>query len=181
MNTIQADFALPTTGFKPYGQPKGWYPTALLQGAELQADCSKFDLSRSRMDIQMARRLLLGQRLHEALAVLDRAERSLGRMSGTPEGARKQAIESQPANPSSPAPVGEAVRRNDCLSGRECDVLTLVCRGLSNKRIAVSLSIAPETVKAHIKRIFVKLDVGSRAQAVFRATHLGLLPNASGG
>ncbi len=54
----------------------------------------------------------------------------------------------------------------------------LVCRGLSNKRIAQSLAIAPETVKAHVKRIFMKLEVGSRAQAVFRASSLGLLPTA---
>jgi len=72
-----------------------------------------------------------------------------------------------------------AARRSECLSARESDVLMLVCHGMSNKRIALSLAIAPETVKAHVKRIFIKLDVGSRAEAVFRASNLGLLPGAS--
>ena len=69
---------------------------------------------------------------------------------------------------------------SESLSARESAVLRLVCRGLSNKRIALSLAIAPETVKAHVKRIFLKLEVCSRAQAVFRATSLGLLSDASG-
>lgn len=66
----------------------------------------------------------------------------------------------------------------DGLSARELDVLMLVCRGLSNKRIAHALTISPETVKAHVKRIFMKLQVESRAQAVFRASSMGLLPAA---
>ena len=182
MNSIHADFALPDTGFKPYVRPKGWYPPTLLQLAEHEASSGAFDLSRSRMDIQMARQLLLGQRLNEALAVLDRAERFLGGMSASATGeSRKDAIEPQPSHRPPLAPDDDSVQKRYCLSGRERDVLTLVCGGLSNKRIAVSLAIAPETVKAHIKRIFVKLEVASRAQAVFRATHLGLLPHASGG
>ncbi|MGV1793075.1 LuxR C-terminal-related transcriptional regulator [Rhizobium sp. A37_96] len=63
----------------------------------------------------------------------------------------------------------------DCLSTREQDILRLVSQGLSNKRIAQSLKIAPETVKSHIKRIFSKLAVKTRAEAVARADALGLL------
>jgi LuxR family maltose regulon positive regulatory protein len=61
------------------------------------------------------------------------------------------------------------------LSARERTIVLLMGHGLSNKKIARQLSIAPETVKSHAKRIFWKLTVQSRAQAVYRASTLGLL------
>jgi LuxR family maltose regulon positive regulatory protein len=61
------------------------------------------------------------------------------------------------------------------LSPRETDVLTLIAEGLSNKEIARSLYIGPETVKSHLKSVFVKLGVERRAQAVSRAQTLGLV------
>ena len=61
------------------------------------------------------------------------------------------------------------------LSARERTVVLLMGHGLSNKRIARQLSIAPETVKSHAKRIFLKLTVQTRAQAVYRASELGLI------
>jgi LuxR family maltose regulon positive regulatory protein len=63
----------------------------------------------------------------------------------------------------------------DALTARERDVLAMIGQGLANKRIARSLEISPETVKSHLKRIFSKLAVGSRTDAVFRAGSLGLL------
>jgi ATP/maltotriose-dependent transcriptional regulator MalT len=67
------------------------------------------------------------------------------------------------------------IRSSAILSVRECDILTMVGRGLSTKRIAQVLSIAPETVKSHVRRIFMKLDVKTRAEAVSRAGTQGLL------
>jgi DNA-binding NarL/FixJ family response regulator len=61
------------------------------------------------------------------------------------------------------------------LSTRERTIVLLMGRGLTNKMIARQLSIAPETVKSHAKRIFWKLTVQTRAQAVYRASTLGLL------
>jgi LuxR family maltose regulon positive regulatory protein len=61
------------------------------------------------------------------------------------------------------------------LSRRETGILQMIARGLSNKRIAQSLGITPETVKTHAKRIFVKLDTRTRAHAVARAESTGLL------
>ena len=63
----------------------------------------------------------------------------------------------------------------DSLSPRERKVLERICQGRSNKEIARELGIAPETVKSHIKNIFVKLAVDRRAQAVLRAQSLGLI------
>jgi LuxR family transcriptional regulator, maltose regulon positive regulatory protein len=61
------------------------------------------------------------------------------------------------------------------LSPRETDILTLIAEGLSNKEIARSLDIGPETVKSHLKSVFTKLGVERRAQAVSRAQTLGLV------
>jgi LuxR family maltose regulon positive regulatory protein len=61
------------------------------------------------------------------------------------------------------------------LSPRETDILKLIARGLSNKEIARSLYIGPETVKSHLKNVFSKLGVERRAQAVSRAQSLGLV------
>jgi LuxR family maltose regulon positive regulatory protein len=61
------------------------------------------------------------------------------------------------------------------LSRRETGILQLIAHGMSNKRIAQSLGITPETVKTHAKSIFVKLATRTRAQAVARAESIGFL------
>ncbi|WP_213740062.1 LuxR C-terminal-related transcriptional regulator [Bradyrhizobium sp. dw_411] len=61
------------------------------------------------------------------------------------------------------------------LSPRETGILSLIAEGLSNKEIARSLDIGPETVKSHLKSVFTKLGVEKRAQAVSRAQTLGLV------
>jgi len=67
-------------------------------------------------------------------------------------------------------------RASDPLTARERDVLAMISQGLSNKHIARALEISPETVKSHVKHIFLKLAVGTRAEAVSRAGLLGFLP-----
>lgn len=66
-------------------------------------------------------------------------------------------------------------RLSALLSPRESGVLGLVRRGYSNKRIALELGIAPETVKSHAKKIFLKLGAQTRVEAVSRASSLGLI------
>jgi LuxR family transcriptional regulator, maltose regulon positive regulatory protein len=61
------------------------------------------------------------------------------------------------------------------LSAREDEILKLIAQGLSNKEIGRTLMIAPETVKSHVKHIFIKMGVEKRAQAVSRAQSLGLV------
>jgi LuxR family maltose regulon positive regulatory protein len=51
----------------------------------------------------------------------------------------------------------------------------MISQGLSNKHIARTLTISPETVKSHVKHIFLKLAVSTRAAAVSRGGALGLL------
>jgi DNA-binding NarL/FixJ family response regulator len=60
------------------------------------------------------------------------------------------------------------------LTARELEVLALLKQGLTNKEIAEVLVISENTVKRHMKGIFVKLDVNTRSAAVARAISLGL-------
>lgn len=59
--------------------------------------------------------------------------------------------------------------RNDELSERERAVLQLLVAGASNKAIAASLQLSEHTIKSHLYRIFSKLGVQSRAEAVAQA------------
>ncbi|MEA4908701.1 MAG: response regulator transcription factor [Anaerolineaceae bacterium] len=69
------------------------------------------------------------------------------------------------------APVQPA---SEPLSAREQDVLRLLARGLSNKEIALRLSLSEGTVKNYVTNIFQKLGVQDRTQAALQARQLGL-------
>jgi ATP/maltotriose-dependent transcriptional regulator MalT len=59
------------------------------------------------------------------------------------------------------------------LSRREKEVLGLIGHGLSNSEIGQRLFISPVTVKVHVRHIFEKLGVKSRAEAALRAAQIG--------
>jgi non-specific serine/threonine protein kinase len=63
----------------------------------------------------------------------------------------------------------------DPLTRREREVLVLVGRGLSNRKIAQQLVISEQTAAVHVKHILAKLDCSSRAQAAVWAAQAGLL------
>lgn len=63
----------------------------------------------------------------------------------------------------------------DALSERELAVLRLVADGQANKGIAWHLHISEDTVKAHMKNIFAKLDVADRTHAVTVAVRRGII------
>jgi LuxR family maltose regulon positive regulatory protein len=63
----------------------------------------------------------------------------------------------------------------DPLTKRELEILTLLAQHLYNKEIAEKLYISPETVKTHLKKIYEKLEVDSRRNAVSKAQKLGLV------
>jgi LuxR family transcriptional regulator, maltose regulon positive regulatory protein len=73
-----------------------------------------------------------------------------------------------------PLPI-RASRITDSPSPREHSVLRSMSCGRSNKRIAQELQIAPETVKSHVKGVFIELAVQTRAHAVWTANALGPL------
>ena len=59
------------------------------------------------------------------------------------------------------------------LTAREREVLSLVAAGISNKGIARTLQVSPNTVKFHVAAILDKLDAVSRAEAVVAALRRG--------
>ena len=63
----------------------------------------------------------------------------------------------------------------DPLSQRELQILQLIAQGLSNREIGERLFLALDTVKGHNRKIFDKLQVQSRTEAIVRARELGLL------
>jgi predicted ATPase/DNA-binding CsgD family transcriptional regulator/transcriptional regulator with XRE-family HTH domain len=63
------------------------------------------------------------------------------------------------------------------LTAREREVLELIAQGRSNREIAEALFVTEHTVKYHVGSLFRRLNVTSRAEAVARASALGLLPD----
>lgn len=67
------------------------------------------------------------------------------------------------------------MQQENCLSERESDVLTLVAKGLRRGEVATALNISENTVAAHLKSIYKKLNISSRAEASIEAIRLGLI------
>jgi len=70
-----------------------------------------------------------------------------------------------------PEPAPDAPR----LTEREHEILTLIAKGFSFPEIAGLLSISAHTVTTHVRHIYEKLEVSSRASAVYEAVQLGLI------
>lgn len=80
-----------------------------------------------------------------------------------------------------PLPRAAAFERNEAairslgLSPRECEILELLASGQSNKELARTLGISPNTVKTHIARVFEKLEVQKRVAAIEKARWLAII------
>ncbi len=61
------------------------------------------------------------------------------------------------------------------ISEREFEVLELLAAGESNKGIAGRLNVSPNTVKTHLAKLYEKLEVSRRTEAILRARELGML------
>ena len=78
--------------------------------------------------------------------------------------------------PSSAAPTVDASKKLEiALSGREKEVLELITRGYSVDECATLISVSRHTVVTYVRRIYVKLEVRSKTEAVFEARKRGLL------
>jgi DNA-binding CsgD family transcriptional regulator len=70
----------------------------------------------------------------------------------------------------------EAAIRSLGLSPRECEILALLASGQSNKEMARTLAISPNTIKTHLARVYERLGVERRVQAIEKARWLSLIP-----
>jgi len=75
-----------------------------------------------------------------------------------------------------PAAPPAAAHLLEPLTEREQEILQLIAQGQTNRQIANTLSVVVGTVKSHNNRLFGKLGVANRAQAIVRARELGLIP-----
>ncbi len=75
----------------------------------------------------------------------------------------------------SPEPGKREAKALQLLSPREREVLNLVAKGLSNGECAEQLFMSEGTVKTHVKRIYTKLDLRDRTQAVIFAYDAGMV------
>ena len=80
-----------------------------------------------------------------------------------------------------PRPAGSPFQRNEAaiqslgLTARECEILELLASGQSNKEMARLLGISPNTIKTHVARVYEKLEVQRRIQAIEKARWLALI------
>jgi DNA-binding NarL/FixJ family response regulator len=80
------------------------------------------------------------------------------------------------AAPAAPAPAPRnGSHGTSPLTERETELLRLTAKGLSFDTISELMGISPHTVVAHVRKIYRKLAVHSRGEAVYEATQLGLL------
>ena len=73
------------------------------------------------------------------------------------------------------APTAKLASSPSPLTDREADILRLVAKGLGFVEVGAALGISEHTVVTHVKKIYRKLSVHSRGEAVFEATQMGLL------
>ena len=78
-------------------------------------------------------------------------------------------------DPSLVKPEALKGERESGLTARELEVLQHIAKGLRNKEIGAALKIAEDTVKIHVKNIFIKLSVIDRTQAVVIASQRGII------
>jgi DNA-binding NarL/FixJ family response regulator len=86
-----------------------------------------------------------------------------------------RAIRNRMGGPTTNTRPGGPMPENNPLSARETEILQLLAKGMSFNEIGEILGISPHTVTAHIKKIYRKLAVHSRGEAVYEATQMGLL------
>ncbi len=104
---------------------------------------------------------------------LDIRELSDGGAPVSPIIARQLLKRLRPASPAQADPVSDDIA--DALTSREVEILRMIARGFSYAGTAELLGISAQTVHTHLKRIYRKLAVHSKTEAVFEADQRNLL------
>lgn len=111
--------------------------------------------------------LLKDERIEDCMAAVREIRRGGSPIS--PIIARQLLGEIRPDPREAPRPMASP------LSEREYEVLNLLARGFSNAECAEILTVSSNTIGTHVKNIYRKLEVNSRAEALFEASSQGLL------
>jgi DNA-binding NarL/FixJ family response regulator len=80
-----------------------------------------------------------------------------------------------PSAASSAAPAAQAGEQPPALSEREREILNQLARGYTYAEVGERLGIAASTVQTHVKNLYTKLSVHSKAEAIYEARILGIL------
>jgi DNA-binding NarL/FixJ family response regulator len=120
-----------------------------------------YDVARARVQLAAACRMLGDD--EAARRELDAAREEFDRLGARPDLERLMAD-------AEPAPA-----RGNGLTDRECEVLRLVAKGMTNRDIAGTLTISEHTVARHVQNLFAKLQVSSRAAATAYAYEHGIV------
>lgn len=76
--------------------------------------------------------------------------------------------------------ASESLSKAECeLSAREQEVLLLLGKGLSRREVAQALDLSDNTIATHIRNVYRKLNISSRAEAALEASRLGLIRQGS--
>jgi LuxR family maltose regulon positive regulatory protein len=127
-----------------------------------------------------------GEMLSEAMSLaaltgmhrlIEDAHPSIRAMLEKGQGSERRGTAPTPAPRTVDSPEGgsRAQATGGLLTPRESGVLKLLADGMSNKEIARVMDVSDETIKWHLKNLFIKLDAGTRKHAVDRARLLGLI------
>ena len=109
-----------------------------------------------------------------ARRLLTRFQEGAQESSGRPPGSSGKAANPTPVN-NAPFALVPSAQASELLTPREHEVLALIARGYTYAEIARLQAVTVHTVQSHIKRLYNKLAVSSKTEAVFEATRLGLL------
>ncbi|MEB4591939.1 response regulator transcription factor [Candidatus Thiothrix sp. Deng01] len=85
-------------------------------------------------------------------------------------GVGREAAVSKPVAESTPAPPDA-----EGLSSRETEVLVLIGKGLSRREVGALLHLSDNTIATHVRNVYRKLNISSRAEAALEACRLGLI------
>jgi DNA-binding CsgD family transcriptional regulator len=88
----------------------------------------------------------------------------------------KEIVREVPIRMGSPFVLNSAQLAELGITKREHEILQLIAEGLSNREIGERLFVSENTVKTHSSRLFDKMSVNRRVQAVQKARALGLIP-----
>ena len=89
----------------------------------------------------------------------------------------RQVLGGQPitAVPQPAVGAGGSLLTRQLLTPRQCEVLDLLCQGLSNKVIGQRLNLSEHTVRGHVQALLAALQVSSRSEAGYAARRIGLV------